>query len=353
MFEIGCLGACWLCCAEYVMGKDVRVKMSTFLKICGEYDPEVPDIIYHYCTVDAMLSILQNNCLWMCDLERTNDKTELKYFYDQMRKMFDDFNQKYKSKYGSKLVQVYTVLEKAIEGLYNRTAYITQISKDYVCCFSEEKDLLSQWRGYGSDGNGIAIGFNAQLLRKLDINGSRYKFIKVIYDNEKVYENIRSYMEKQMITILDDIKEEELDPENILFNLVTVVAPMMEDNYIFKNPGFVEENEWRVYYKQIGNFDEDSGDEEILLKGAFSVENEFIYPFSRSELKFRSLKDDISSYFELGFERCKSDIIKKIIIGPKCKINIRDMKILLRKYHYINDMESNSIEIVKSNCPYT
>lgn len=87
MFEIGCLGACWLCCAEYVMGKDVRVKMSTFLKICGEYDPEVPDIIYHYCTVDAMLSILQNNCLWMCDLERTNDKTELKYFYDQMRKM--------------------------------------------------------------------------------------------------------------------------------------------------------------------------------------------------------------------------------------------------------------------------
>ena len=224
MFEIGCLGACWLCCAEYVMGKDVRVKMSTFLKICGEYDPEVPDIIYHYCTVDAMLSILQNNCLWMCDLERTNDKTELKYFYDQMRKMFDDFNQKYKSKYGSKLVKVYTVLEKAIEGLYNRTAYITQISKDYVCCFSEEKDLLSQWRGYGSDGNGIAIGFNAQLLRKLDINGSRYKFIKVIYDNEKVYENIRSYMEKQMITILDDIKEEELDPENILFNLVTVVA---------------------------------------------------------------------------------------------------------------------------------
>ena len=76
---------------------------------------------------------------------------------------------------------MYTVLEKAIEGLYNRTAYITQISKDYVCCFSEEKDLLSQWRGYGSDGNGIAIGFNAQLLRKLDINGSRYKFIKVIY----------------------------------------------------------------------------------------------------------------------------------------------------------------------------
>lgn len=327
-------------------------KMSTFLKIYGEYNPQIPNVIYHYCTIDAMLSILQNNCLWMCDLEKTNDKTELKYFYEQMSKIFDDFARKYKSQYGNKLVKVQAVLKKAIEELYNRTAYIKQISKSYVCCFSEDADLLSQWRGYGADGNGVAIGFNAKLLSKLDINYSRYKFTKVIYNDEKVYKNIQNYMERQMIGILDNIKEEELTPENILFSLISVITPMMENDYIFKNPGFAEEKEWRAFYKQVGNFDEDPGDEEILLEGAFSAENGSIYPFSRSELKFRSLKNDISSYFELEFERCKSDIIKKIIIGPKCKIDVRDMKILLRKYHYINDTESDSIEIVKSSCPY-
>lgn len=72
----------------------------------------------------------------------------------------------------------------------------------------------------------------------------------------------------------------------------------------------------------------------------------------RSEFKFRSLKDKLSSYFELEFERCKSDIIKKIIIGPKCKMDVRDMKILLRKYHYVNDSELSNIEIEKSDCPY-
>lgn len=72
----------------------------------------------------------------------------------------------------------------------------------------------------------------------------------------------------------------------------------------------------------------------------------------RSEFKFRSLKDNLSSYFELEFERCKSDIIKKIIIGPKRKMDVRDMKILLRKYHYVNDIESSNIEIEKSDCPY-
>lgn len=326
--------------------------MSIILKRYGEYNPEVPDVIYHYCTVDAMLSILQNHCLWMCDLEKTNDKTELKYFYEQMSKIFDVFAQKYKPQYGNKLVKIHIVLKKAIEELYNRTAYIKQISKDYVCCFSEEEDLLSQWRGYGADGNGVAIGFNAKLLNKLDSNYCRYKFTKVIYNNEKVYENIRSYMERQMLLVLDSIKDEELTPENILFNLAGITTPMMEDDYIFKHPGFMEEKEWRAYYKQVGNFDEDPGDEEILLKGAFSVENKFIYPFSRSELKFRSLKNDISSYFELGFERCKSDIIKKIVIGPKCKIDVRDLKILLRKHHYINDTDSENIKIVKSKCPY-
>lgn len=29
----------------------------------------------------------------------------------------------------------------------------------YAACFSEEKDLLSQWRGYANNGAGVAIGF--------------------------------------------------------------------------------------------------------------------------------------------------------------------------------------------------
>ena len=29
----------------------------------------------------------------------------------------------------------------------------------YLCCLSEIKDSLGQWRGYSSDGTGVAIGF--------------------------------------------------------------------------------------------------------------------------------------------------------------------------------------------------
>ena len=33
-------------------------------------------------------------------------------------------------------------------------------------------------------------------------------------------------------------------------------------------------------------------------------------------------------------------------------MDVCDMKILLRKYHYVNDIESSTIEIEKSDCPY-
>lgn len=66
--------------------------LHTFLKECGKYEPKVPNILYHYCSVDTMLKILQNYCIWLSDAEKTNDKSELKYFAEQMEKMRRDLS---------------------------------------------------------------------------------------------------------------------------------------------------------------------------------------------------------------------------------------------------------------------
>lgn len=36
--------------------------MHTFLEECGKYEPKAPNILYHYCSVDTMLKIMQNYC---------------------------------------------------------------------------------------------------------------------------------------------------------------------------------------------------------------------------------------------------------------------------------------------------
>ena len=326
--------------------------MHVFLEKCGNYEPKVPNILYHYCSVDTMLKIVQNYCIWLSDAEKTNDKSELKYFAEQMEKMLLNILESYKGEINDEvLTLVKEVMKKAIESVYVGSAYVVKNTKNYFCCFSESSDLLSQWRAYGNDGQGVAIGFNANLLSKIyDIYN--YDFVKVIYNQKSVLKKIQEYMEGNLKYILENITEKELNPVNIMFNLVPVVTPILQERFAFKHPKFREEREWRIFRKQVGNFDEDTGKDETMFNGAFSTDSEIFGSFSCSDLKFRSLQNDICSYFELGFEKCKEDIIKKIILGPKCQIEERDLKILLRKYMYIRDVESNKIKIQKSSIPY-
>lgn len=152
--------------------------------------------------------------------------------------------------------------------------------------------------------------------------------------------------------MFENITKKELNPVDIMFNLAPILTPILQDRFAFKHPSFREEREWRLFRKQVGNFDEDTGENEPLFNGAFHADDEIFGLFSCSDLKFRSLYNNICSYFELGFEKCKEDIIKRMVLGPKCQIEEKDLKILLRKYMYIRDVGSNSIKIQKSKIPY-
>lgn len=326
--------------------------MHTFLKICGKYEPEVADILYHYCSVDTMLKIIQNHCIWLSDVEKTNDKSELKYFAKQMEKMLLNIIESYRGQVNEeKLTKIKIVLQEAIKRVYLGTAYVVQMTKNYVCCFSEKSDLLSQWRAYGNDGQGVAIGFNTKLLSKIH-DRSNYDFIKIIYNDKTVLKNIQEYMEEELKNIFENITEDELTRDGIMGYFMTIMTVIVQERFAFKHPAFSEEGEWRIFRKQVGNFDEDTGEDEPLFHGAFHADDEIFGLFSCSDLKFRSLQNNICSYYELGFEKCKEDIIKEIILGPKCQIEKRDLKILLRKYMYISDVESERIEIKKSEIPY-
>lgn len=125
--------------------------------------------------------------------------------------------------------------------------------------------MLSQWRAYGNDGQGVAIGFNAELLSKIHDMYS-YDFVKVIYNQKSVLKNIQKYMEGQLKYIFENITEKELNPVDIMFDLAPIMTPILQERFVFKHPQFSEEREWRIFRKQVGNFDEDTGENEPFLK---------------------------------------------------------------------------------------
>lgn len=88
---------------------------------------------------------------------------------------------------------------------------------------------------------------------------NNYDFVKVIYNQKFVLKNIQEYMKRNLKNIFENITEKELNPVDIMFNLAPILTPILQDRFAFKHPSFSEEREWRLFRKQVGNFDEDTG----------------------------------------------------------------------------------------------
>lgn len=324
------------------------------------FHPEVPSVFYHYCSVDTFLSIINNNNIWLSDAEKTNDYTEMKWLFSKIHETVEQALLSYRKFFSEEVILKSKKLTYQIaENLLNKKAPIVTNSKSFLSCFSESGDLLSQWRAYGNDGNGIAIGFNPSIFEKFT-DESYYIMSKVIYSDKDILEFMHSAIDEPLKWAIESSissKTKELDEMELAVNISLLVYSLWQEGPIYKHNSFIEEQEWRLFRSlQSGNFDYCDGVDDYgyahFLEGFFNSNEKYLGEFTRGSLKFRSVNNDIRLYFELGFEKCKKEIIKEIIIGPKCKIEAFDLKLLLAKNKYIDDIYSDSIIIKNSNCPY-
>ena len=102
--------------------------------------------------------------------------------------------------------------------------------------------MLSQWRSYGNDGRGIALGFNSKRLVELaDRNGLR--LFRCVYD-QGAHERIASDLVNLLLASFRTSPPDGPQARRALitrFNaMFLVVAPVIKDHR------FVEEREWRL-----------------------------------------------------------------------------------------------------------
>lgn len=137
-----------------------------------------PDILYHYCSLDAFFNIIKNRSLWLSDISKSNDSNELillkkdmyvtvvaKYasYLDELVKTVEE-----KSKEDYEYVRECLSRSKIIKEHFDNNLELLSAENNYLntwsICFSEEGDLLSQWRGY-ADAQGISIGFSKDYFK--------------------------------------------------------------------------------------------------------------------------------------------------------------------------------------------
>ena len=101
----------------------------------------IPPILYHYSDVNALKGIIDNKELWATHWNYLNDKNE---FRSALNILKECINQRLKDETISSVMKDY---------LKNQRNWLKdEFLDDYhtgLCSFSEEGDLLSQWRGYG------------------------------------------------------------------------------------------------------------------------------------------------------------------------------------------------------------
>lgn len=156
--------------------------------------------IYHYCSADTFIAIIENRCIRLSDLNKTNDFQEKKWASNLIVEVLKE-----------KLITNRINLNLEEDYWYNEfTANHLQYYKNemnailfnekpiLIACFSQIEDLLSQWRAYGQDGTGLCIGFN-------------YKKIKTLHNGKDLLVEKIYYKEKMQKKILGDLIESAIE----------------------------------------------------------------------------------------------------------------------------------------------
>lgn len=219
-------------------------------------------LLFHFCSTQTGFSILQRREFRLSALSSANDTLEGRV----LGRVFSQLLRE--TELPPELVDVAAVI---VEGYPDST-------EGFAFCLSEKGDLLSQWRSYGRDGSGIAVGFSPEILTEDfgEVNFGRkfFELIKVEYGEGSLKNSLKPMADKvgaefaqfgpfarlkdgmtkeRALLMLADRDQQakvftsatEASSE-LLARLLKSLAPLHFQIYVTKPVHFHEECEWRL-----------------------------------------------------------------------------------------------------------
>ena len=121
-------------------------------------------MLWHYTSGAALLDILRSNTLFSTQVACLNDSREIRYPLYLFREAIG--RRKATLGYDHPL-QVF--LNEVLSYFDENPVSPNHVGlANYVTCFSESRDDLSQWRAYAGGENGYALGFRAKDLSRIE-----------------------------------------------------------------------------------------------------------------------------------------------------------------------------------------
>jgi hypothetical protein len=271
----------------------------------------IPSVLYHYCSIESFYHIITSRSIWMCNSSQMNDAHEniwIQNYFSTIKEYFS----------GSKY-------KKLLKDSFDMFKWNSQ--PPFIFCLSAIPDLLSQWRAYSQDGQGVSIGFTTKVLNLRNGLPSPNVYADRTFGLARVeYEPRRQ--KKKIIDLCKSVKDgfDTAKPNDKVDSSLELAFTLVDWAMTFKSPGFKEEKEWRIVHTPSDSY-------EVPLD-------------KLSELMFRLNTNRILTYYAYGFHNdFNSNLITEVVLGPKCKMMVHDIRQFLNK----NGLMKTRITISKSS----
>jgi len=264
--------------------------------------PPIPDLLYHYTTIEGLLGIVKTGRLWLSHIKYLNDAREHELLWQLLAQRIEQRIQEADLPPGSPE-------RKRLESLLEFRAP----AETFVCSFTDDGgDRLSQWRGYASSCVGFSIGISGLALEEV---------VKQFNEGQENYQRLAASVQPVIYLGDDDARrfdeiidnawkppvEHPLAPADRMFtSLMSAFA------WVYKHSSFREEQEWRL---SVSSFPFSPARPANELSPAMK---RLVYgPVEPAPgLCFRPGKSLLIPYREVDVRKIDPKFIKRITMGP-------------------------------------
>lgn len=271
----------------------------------------------HYTTPAGLKGIVESETVWATNIKFLNDEQEFQHALDLIRAIILDHKRKVHRSNDP-------TFNEYVLGVENKLASLDNSDADtvFTLSFSEQTDLLSQWRGYCPGNNGYCIVFDAEQLAA-SVRGyskDRCELVKCVYDDTEKERQIKELLNRNWPAYHKQSGHKA--KRDVIHDLAKNIILLAS---YFKHHSFKEEQEHRI----------------VVLR-----------PWgSPSDVMFREGRSSLVPYIVLPAKR---ELITRICIGPNPTklLAKRALEAFLSKVGMDTTFGPSPVEISFSEAPY-
>jgi hypothetical protein len=209
------------------------------------YSDQPSETLYHYTSLTALQSIIEDQGLWATDIHYFDDSAELAY---TAQLLANEIQRRSANRVGDRSIQ-----DQLLQWVRERVANGRIL---FVASLTSNGNLLSQWRSYCSYGNGISLGFPAEHVRNCAQEQS-YSVARCVYDAPYQRRVIQETVEAIEAIALSrgPAPTSQVHPSHSYHPAFTECEDdILRIAAVFKNPAFTEEAEWRIVSPTVSDY---------------------------------------------------------------------------------------------------